>query len=136
MQKTLQLKLLIADDSSIMRERIKSQVSFLDGVFIVGEADNGITAMELLIEFDPDLIILDLHMPLLGGIDVLKKIEEANLKTKVCILTNYSYPQYQERCLAMGADYFLSKSEDFEKINFIISEMLENMTIRNLTGIK
>ena len=75
-------------------------------------------------------------MPLLGGIDVLKKIEEANLKTKVCILTNYSYPQYQERCLAMGADYFLSKSEDFEKINFIISEMLENMTIRNLTGIK
>ncbi|MCX6303604.1 MAG: response regulator transcription factor [Bacteroidetes bacterium] len=118
------MKLVIADDSSLMRERIKSQVSSFDQVTIVGEAGNGRTAMEMVIEFDPDLILLDLHMPEMGGMEVLKKIKEAKLNTKVCILTNYSYPQYKERCLALGADFFLSKSDDFEKTNVVISNML------------
>ena len=85
MQKTLQLKLLIADDSSIMRERIKSQVSFLDGVFIVGEADNGITAMELLIEFDPDLIILDLLKLFLCSLIFMTYCSCMNTHTMVCL---------------------------------------------------
>ena len=121
------MKLVIADDSSLMRERIKSQVSSFDQVTIVGEAGNGRTAMEMVIEFDPDLILLDLHMPEMGGMEVLKKIKEAKLSTKVCILTNYSYPQYKERCLALGADFFLSKTDDFEKTNIVISNMLSDI---------
>lgn len=125
MQKSPKIKLVIADDSSLMRDRIRSQAGCFEEVDIVGEAGDGTTAMELIREFEADLVILDLHMPETGGIEVLKKIKEAGMKTKVCILTNYSYPQYRERCLKMGADYFLSKSEDFEKINVIIANMLE-----------
>ena len=118
------MKLIIADDSSMMRERIKNQVKDFDQVTIVGEAGDGRTAMEMISEFDPDLVILDLHMPEMGGMEVLKRIKEAKMKTKVCILTNYSYPQYRTKCLALGADNFLSKSDDFEKINFVITQIL------------
>ena len=123
------MKLVIADDSSLMRERIKSQVSCFTEVTIVGEASNGRIAMDMVLEFDPDLIILDLHMPEMGGMEVLKKIREAKIKTKVCILTNYSYPQYHDRCIALGADYFLSKYDDFEKTNGIISGMINGVNL-------
>lgn len=119
------MKLLIADDSSLMRERIKNQVKDFDQVTIVGEADNGRTAMEMIRKLDPDLVILDLHMPEIGGMEVLKKIKDDKMKTKVCILTNYSYPHYRTKCLALGADYFLSKSDDFEKTNFVIADILK-----------
>jgi DNA-binding NarL/FixJ family response regulator len=120
------MKLLIADDSSLIRERIKTQARGFDHEFFVREASNGKMALDMIREFDPDLVFLDLHMPEMGGIDVLKKIKEANLKTKVCILTNYSYPQYKTKCLALGADYFLSKSDDFEKTSLIIAMVLKN----------
>jgi len=123
------MKLVIADDSSLMRERIKNQIKGFDQVSIVGEAVNGRIAMEMIAEFDPDLVFLDLHMPEMGGMAVLKKIKDAHLKTKVCILTNYSYAQYKTRCLALGADFFLNKSDDFEKTSFIISTMLEDSII-------
>jgi len=49
------------------------------------------------------------------------------MKTKVCILTSYAYPQYRTKCLALGADYFLSKSDDFEKINVVIANILTHI---------
>jgi DNA-binding NarL/FixJ family response regulator len=119
------MKLLIADDSSMMRERIRNQVKGIDNVTIVGEAGNGARAMEMIKEFEPDLIILDLHMPEMGGMEVLKKVKASRIKTKVCILTNYSYPQYKTRCLALGADYFLSKTDDFEQTSFVIAKLLK-----------
>jgi len=118
------MRLVIADDSSMMRERIKNQIKDIDDVIVVGEASNGKIALEMVLEFDPDLIILDLNMPEMGGVEVLMKIKEIPVRTKVCILTNYSFPQYRSRCLAMGADYFLNKSEDFEKTSLVISDIL------------
>ncbi len=120
------MKLVIADDSAQMRERIRNQVKGFDQVNIVGEASNGKVALEMIMEFDPDLVILDLHMPEMSGMEVLKKIKLAKIRTKVCILTNYSYPQYRERNLALGADYFLSKSEDFDKTTCVIVNMLKD----------
>jgi DNA-binding NarL/FixJ family response regulator len=122
--KTLDMKLVIADDSSIMRERIKSQARQFEEVTVVGEAVNGRMALEMIMQLAPDLVFLDLQMPEMGGIEVLRKVKEAKLKTKVCILTNYSFPQYRTRCLAIGADFFLCKSEEFEKTATVIADML------------
>jgi two-component system, NarL family, response regulator DesR len=122
--KTLDMRLVIADDSSIMRERIKSQAGLFEEVTVVGEAENGKIALEMIMQLAPDLVFLDLQMPEMGGIEVLRKVKEAKLKTKVCILTNYSFPQYRTRCLAIGADFFLCKSEEFEKTSTVIADML------------
>jgi DNA-binding NarL/FixJ family response regulator len=123
------MKIIIADDSPLLRDRIRSLLNSIENVTVVGEAENGVRALQLIREKEPDLAILDIRMPELNGIEVLKKIKELKMKVKVCILTNYAYPIYKIRCIEAGADYFLRKTEDFEEINIIISE-LENNTKR------
>ena len=120
----LLLKVLIADDSSLMRKLIIKQINIFNKVNIVGEAVNGIMALEMVKTFVPDLVFLDHHMPDMNGIEVLKEIKKSKTKTIVCILTNYPYPQYKKKCLAYGADYFLYKNEDFERINSVIADTL------------
>ncbi len=120
------MKIVIADDSSLIRERIKSMLNDINNVFVVGEAKNGKEAFDLIRKKEADFAILDIRMPEMNGIEVLKKIRESKLKTKVCILTNYPYPQYKKKCIEAGTDYFLSKSEEFEDIKIIISEFVNN----------
>jgi DNA-binding NarL/FixJ family response regulator len=119
------MKIVIADDSPLLRERIKSLVLSVQNVEIVGEAADGMEALKLIEDTDPDLAILDIRMPALSGIDVLKKIKESGRRTKVCILTNYPYPQYKERCMAGGADFFFDKNQDFQKITAMIAELAQ-----------
>ena len=117
------MKILIADDSSDFRLRIRKLVMGHENVIIIGECDNGVDAMQMIIDKEPDMIILDIRMPLMNGIQVLKKIKEKEIETVSCILTSYPYPQYRRRCLAEGADYFFTKSKDFEKINLAIEKL-------------
>ena len=91
---------------------------------MVYEADNGADALQIIRKKQPDLAILDIRMPELSGIEVLKKIRELKIKVKVCILTNYAYPIYKKRCIEAGADYFLRKTEDFEEIETIVRDIL------------
>ncbi len=125
------MKVVIADDSSLLRERIKSLLNSLNNNPMIYEAINGVDALQLIREKEPDLAILDIRMPEMNGIEVLKKIRALKMKTKVCVLTNYPYPQYRKRCMEEGADYFLSKIEDFEKIEIIVSNMLRDKLQHN-----
>lgn len=109
------MKIVIADDSVLWRDRIKSMLIAIDNV-VVFEAEKGADALQLIMEEEPDLAIIDIRMPEMNGIDVLKKIRELKMKVKICILTSYPYPQYKKRCFEAGADYFLSKTDDFEKL--------------------
>jgi DNA-binding NarL/FixJ family response regulator len=120
------MKVVIADDSSLLRDRIKSLLNSLNNNPVIYEAENGVDALQLIREKKPDLVILDIRMPGMNGIEVLKKIRELNMKVKVCILTNYDYPIYKKRCLEAGADFFLRKTEDFEEIEIIVSDMLRD----------
>lgn len=119
------MKIVIVDDSALLRERVKSLLMTVKNVEIVGEAENGIVALQLIKDTDPDLVILDIRMPELNGIDALKKIKQSGGRTKVCILTNYPYAQYKERCLAECADYFFDKNKDFEQILAMIAELMQ-----------
>ena len=120
-KKYLIMIIVIADDSSMLRDRIKSLLNGLKEKLVIYEAENGLEALQLIKDKKPDLAILDIRMPEMNGIEVLKKIRELKMKTKVCILTNYPYPQYKKRCLEAGADYFLSKTEEFEDIKIVIT---------------
>jgi DNA-binding NarL/FixJ family response regulator len=115
------MKIVIADDSSLLRDRIRSLLNSLNHNSVLYEAENGVEALKLIREKEPDLAILDIRMPEMNGIEVLKKIRELNIKIKVCILTNYDYPIYKRRCFKAGVDYFLRKTEDFGEINNIVT---------------
>lgn len=67
-----------------------------------------------------DLIIANKELACQNDI---KKIRGLKMKTRVCILTNYPYPQYKKKCFEAGADYFLSKTEDFEDIKIVIADI-------------
>ncbi|HUU99615.1 MAG TPA: response regulator transcription factor [Bacteroidales bacterium] len=120
------MKVVIADDSSLLRDRIRSLLNSINHNSVVYEAENGVEALQLIREKEPDLAILDIRMPEMNGIEVLKKIRELKMKVKVCILTNYDYPIYKKRCFEAGADYFLRKTEDFEDINIIVTGLIHN----------
>jgi DNA-binding NarL/FixJ family response regulator len=120
------MKVLIADDSRLMRERIRETISIFSSVEIVSETDNGLQTLDELYKHNPDLAIIDIRMPDRNGLEILKEYRKKNKKTKIMILTNYAYDQYKDRAFENGADYFYSKSEDFDKLAAVVASILKN----------
>lgn len=110
----------------MFRERIVGLLRSIDNVEISGEADNGHEVLQLIEEKKPDLAILDIRMPELNGIEVLKKIRENGTKIRICMLTSYPYKQYRERSAIEGADYFFDKNLDIKQITDLIFTLANN----------
>lgn len=117
------MKILIVDDSPLLRDRLKGLLKNFDSVSVVTEAENGAEALKLVRETNPDVAILDIRMPEMNGIEVLRKIREGGSRLKIIILTNYPYKQYRERCLAEGADYFFDKNQDIAGLTEVITRI-------------
>lgn len=117
-----QIKVLIVDDSPIVRERLVAILSELAGIEIVGQAENITEAINALGKFRPDVVILDIRMPGGSGIDVLHHIKQTGTGLMVIILTNYAFPEYRQRCLDAGANFFLDKSTEFDQIPALFEE--------------
>ena len=117
------MTIVIADDSLLLRERIKEMLLTFKNVEIVGEAENGLQALNLILDVNPDLVILDIRMPEMNGIEVLKKVRENGILSKVCMLTNYPYKQYRDRCLLDGANYFFDKNLAIEELKQLIADL-------------
>lgn len=124
------MRVFIADDSMLILERLKVMISDLSEIEIIGESRTGIGAMQAIIKKNPDVMILDIKMPGAGGIDVLKYIKNNNKNTKVIMLTNYPFPQYREKCMELGADYFFKKSTEFENVIDALKQLNQNLKDR------
>ncbi len=117
------LRILIADDSSLMRKRVSDVASTVPDAEVIGVADNGIDALKMVWTYEPDLIILDLQMPGKNGIEVLREINKHRNHKQVCILTKHNQQQYKRVCQDLGAAWFLSKAKDFSRLKHIFSDM-------------
>lgn len=121
------MRVFIADDSGIVRERLSSMLFDLKKVEIVGSAENVESAAQSIQELKPDVVILDIRMRGGSGIDILAEIKKVSRTPLVIILTNYPYPQYRERCMQLGADFFFDKSVEFERVY----EVFERLTLES-----
>ncbi len=110
------MKVLIADDSQLLRERLRLELEKLNNVEQILEAKNSLEAKNYIFEDNPDLVILDIRMPGGNGLDLLENVREEKKEIKFIILSNYSYTQFKKKSLESGADYFFSKSEEFEML--------------------
>ncbi len=110
------MRVFVADDSEPVRERILSMLREIPDVEIVGHAEDSLAARALVTALQPDVVILDINMPGGSGIEVLEDIKKLPRAPRVIMLTNHSQLQYRQRCLEAGADEFLDKSTEFEKI--------------------
>ena len=117
------MRVFIADDSRVVVERLADLLQEVPGVQLVGRANDAPEAIHSIVRTNPDAVILDLQMPGGSGLDVLRSIRRSHPSVWVLICTNYPYPQYREECIAAGANYFLDKSAEFEKIPEILRDL-------------
>jgi len=117
------MRVFIADDSRVVVERLADLLQEVPGVQLVGRANDAPEAIHSIVKTNPDAVILDLQMPGGSGLDVLRSIRRSHPSVWVLICTNYPYPQYREECIAAGANYFLDKSAEFEKIPEILRDL-------------
>jgi len=122
------MRVFIADDSRVIVERLADLLKEVSGVQLVGNAADVPGAIRLIPKTNPDVVILDLQMPGGTGLDVLRSIRQSHSGTWILICTNYPYPQYRDECIAAGADYFLDKSSEFEKIPEILRGLSKRPT--------
>jgi two-component system invasion response regulator UvrY len=118
------MNILIVDDHSIVREGLKHFVKTLDEVKLIDEAADGNEAWIKIKNGSYDLVILDVSMPGMSGLDVLQKIKERDLKTPVLILSVHPQEQYAVHAFKMGASGYLSKDSASEELTVAIKKIL------------
>ncbi|MGD8305608.1 MAG: response regulator transcription factor [Ignavibacteria bacterium] len=123
------MDIVIVDDSELVRERVAKRVTEIPGINVTGEAGSSIEAMDILRSHQPNVMILDIKMPGESGIEVLRRVKEEYPQIKVIMLTNYPFLQYRSKCYEYGVDYFLDKSEEFEKVTDILVELEKNTSM-------
>ncbi|NLK43536.1 MAG: response regulator transcription factor [Tissierellia bacterium] len=112
------IKVLVVDDQSLIREGLRMMLSLYDNILLVGEATNGKEALQALEENEVDLVLMDIRMPLMDGVEATKRIKEKYPNIKVLILTTFKEDEYIFEGLINGADGYILKdisSEDLAK---------------------
>jgi len=116
------LKTLVADDSSIVRERFVEMLSRIKNVEVVGQSCNGKEALDMILDLRPDVALLDINMPGMNGIEVLTTIKTKKPDIKVILFTSFTTPGIQEECIKHGADYFF-QSNSIESLIDLLGSM-------------
>lgn len=107
---------MIVDDSEIISNRLKELLQDIEGLDIVALVEDGIQAITQFSKISPNIVILDLMIPRMNGLDVLRSIRSTGEPAIIIILTNYDQSYFRDRCAELGANYFLDKSADIEKV--------------------
>ncbi len=117
------LNVVIAEDSALMRDQLAHHLSQVDDLAIVGVAMDGPEAIETVARLKPDLLILDVSMPLQDGLSVLREIREENSSTVVAMFTADPSSTLRKACLEAGANFFFAKSQMDELIEVCRAEL-------------
>lgn len=103
------IRILLADDHTILREGIRSLLEDEPDMVVIGEAEEGQTAVRLALQLEPDVVILDIAMPLLNGLEATRQIKHHKPDIKVLILTMHENEEYIRQLLAAGAQGYILK---------------------------
>lgn len=106
------IKLVIADDHSMIREGLRQLLELDENIKVVAEASDGVEAIEKLKEFNVDVLLLDINMPNMNGLDTLINIKRNNIDVKVLILTIHNEVDYLIRAVEIGCDGYVLKDSD------------------------
>jgi DNA-binding NarL/FixJ family response regulator len=104
------IQILLVDDQSLFVESLKASLqSYVDDITVVGIAKNGVEAVRMAAELAPEIILMDVHMPEMNGVEATIKIREANDKIKIIMLSTYDEDDYVRDALRHGAVGYLLK---------------------------
>ena len=110
------MSVLIVDDSEALRRWLKEALTQIRTDLEFYEAASGEEALRVFSSEMHDIVILDISLPDISGIEILKEIKSSDPGIRVIIFTSYPSAEFRERCLAIGADYFFDKCKDYRNI--------------------
>jgi DNA-binding NarL/FixJ family response regulator len=110
------IKVAIADDHTLFRAGVRTALSVKNDVELIAEADNGMQLMNLLRHIEPDVILLDIQMPIMDGIQTLPEIKKIRPEAKVIILSMHNDHSMISKLMEIGANSYLTKNSDSETI--------------------
>lgn len=114
------IHVVLADDHHLVRQGIRALLEKTNDIDVVGEADNGHDALHLIQQLQPDVVVLDIAMPLLNGIEVAQQIHASKLPTRVVMLSMYDDDTLVRRALRHGATGYILKRSVSEELHLAI----------------
>lgn len=115
------IKVMIADDHVLMREGIRQLLEFDGTIQVIAEASDGVECLQKLKTVNPEVLLLDINMPNMNGIEVLEKIKTRSVGVKVLILTVHNEVEYLIKAVDIGADGYLLKDSGSAELKKAIS---------------
>ncbi|MCA8956898.1 MAG: response regulator transcription factor [Planctomycetes bacterium] len=133
----MKTSILLADDHQIIRDGLRSLLEASGDCEVVGEATDGRTAVKLVKKLQPELVIMDIGMPDLNGVEATLQIRREHPSTRVIALSMHSDASYVGRMLKAGASAYLLKESAFEELAVAITEVRNNRVFlgRGITGV-
>ncbi|WUJ75756.1 response regulator transcription factor [Kribbella soli] len=110
------VRVVVADDQTVVRDGLVTLLKLLPGIDVVAAASDGQEAVQLVAEHDPDVLLVDLRMPTMDGVEATRQVRADHPRTEVVVLTTYSDDDSVLSALRAGARGFLTKDADAESI--------------------
>jgi DNA-binding NarL/FixJ family response regulator len=110
------IRVLIADDQELVRSGFRLILELAEGIEVVGEASDGHQAVRLARELRPDVVLMDVRMPVLDGIEATKRLAQAGIASRVLVLTTFDLDEYVYAAVQAGASGFLLKDAPREQL--------------------
>ena len=110
------IKVVIADDHVLIREGIKQILELEEDIIVIGQTGNGEEAIEIALDLEPDIILLDINMPKVNGIETLRRFKDLGIETRVIILTIHEEKEYILETMKLGAAGYMLKDSDADSL--------------------
>lgn len=123
------IKILLADDHSLFREGLRSLLEDQDDVEIVGEAEDGLEAISLVSQLTPNIVLMDINMPVVNGVEATRTILRDNKKVDIIILTMYPQDEHVFEALKAGAKAYLLKDTRSRKLLEVIRSVSKGQAV-------
>lgn len=120
----MSIKVMLVDDHVLMREGIKQLLEFGGTIEVVGEAGDGEECLEKLLSVKPQVLLLDINLPKMNGIEVLKEIKQRKIDVKVLILTVHNEVEYLLKAVDIGVDGYILKESESAELKKAISAVI------------
>lgn len=122
----MSIKVMLADDHVLMREGIKQLLEFDGSIEVISQANDGLECLEKLEKIKPDILLLDINMPNMNGIEVLEELKRKKVNLKVLMLTVHSEVEYLVKAVDIGANGYILKDSGSDELKQAILTIMKD----------
>ena len=123
------IKVVIAEDQKMLLGALRMLLNLEDDMTVIGEAVNGEEALMLIQQLKPDVVLVDIEMPLKSGLEVAEEVKKSKMETKVIVVTTFARPGYFERAMKAEVSGYVLKDSPIEKLAEMIRKVMQGKQV-------